>query len=79
MNARAEFLRGLLGPLPETIEQDPAGEIPASWEEFGAVMGAYLAARCSRGAVLRAAAAYRLRRPLPADLLDLVRSAGWFG
>jgi hypothetical protein len=64
------------GPLPEMIEQDQAGEIRASWEGFGAVMDAYLAARCSRGSVLRAAAAYRLRRPLPADLLDLVRLAG---
>jgi hypothetical protein len=73
---RADFLRGLLGTLSEMIEQDPVGETPVSWAGFGAVMDAYLAARCSRGAVLRAAAAYRLRRPLPADLLDLVRSAG---
>jgi hypothetical protein len=76
MNARADFLRGLLGPLPEMIEQDPAGEIRTSWAGFGAVMDAYLTARCSRGAVLRAAAAYRLQIPLPADLLDLERSAG---
>ena len=45
MNARADFLRGLLGPLPEMIEQDPAGEILLSWAEFGAVMDASLAAR----------------------------------
>jgi hypothetical protein len=68
----AGFVGVLLGPLPEMTDQDPAGEIRASWAEFGAVMDAYLAARCSSGAVLLAAAAYRLRRSLPADLPDLM-------
>jgi len=66
MNECADYLRSILAaPLPEMIEQDPAGDIIVSCAAFGAVMEAYVAERCSRGAVLRAAAAHRLRRPLP--------------
>ncbi|MDR6504073.1 hypothetical protein J2785_007267 [Burkholderia ambifaria] len=35
--SRAEFLRGLLSPLPAQLEQVPAGHAPASSPEFGAV------------------------------------------
>ncbi|MCI0146664.1 hypothetical protein KNO81_12275 [Paraburkholderia sediminicola] len=76
MSDRVDFLNGLLAPLAAQLEQDPAGEAPAGWDDLGAVMAAYLEGRCGRAEALRAAAAYRARRPVPADLLEAVRSAG---
>jgi hypothetical protein len=72
----ADLLLALLAPLPTLLEQDLAGESTASWPGFGAVCAAYLRGRCGRADVLRAAAAYRAQRDLPADLLELGRSAG---
>lgn len=69
---RADFLHALLAPLPTQLEQDPAGHAPASSQEFSAVCAAYLVCRCGRADVLRAAAARRLQRSLPGDIVELV-------
>jgi hypothetical protein len=71
---RAEFLFSLFAPLPAQLEQDAAGDAPASSPEFGSVCVAFLGGRCSRDEVLRAAVC-RMRREFPADLLELVHSA----